>query len=509
MIPISIDIDRYKYDIHSLVRAFYPREEVCVRTEEEWAEQETAPFLKICLGTDAMPELSIRLRGSRGEMLETGTWSPEGVSASEHSTNGSDDSVHTQKNVLKHLLYEMLVRETGHALPWGSLTGIRPTRIPMQMLEDGRTEEEIHTYLRELFYVSEEKRSLSIEIAHRERQVLETLGDFRNGYSLYIGIPFCPTTCLYCSFPSYAIGAWKNRVEDYLHCLDEELKLVATLGGGRSLQTIYVGGGTPTTLTAEQLSRLLAMVGERLDTGACRELTVEAGRPDSLDRDKLVAMKRAGVTRISVNPQTMNEETLQRIGRRHTVRQTIDAYRLAREEGFDNINMDLILGLPGEGEAEVRHTMEAVAALEPDDLTVHALAVKRGSRLYEQMISGKDTGELPADPPDPDRLMTIAAEGAREMGLSPYYLYRQKNMTGNLENTGYAAQGREGLYNILIMEELQDIIAIGAGTVSKRVFGDGRIERCDSVKEVAQYMDRLPEMMERKRRLWEAEKNGI
>ena len=481
MIPVSIDTDRFRYDIHSLVKAFCPGEEVRVCTAAEWDERgglpdvASVPFLIVIrLGDDSAPDMTIQL--IRGDELRTrrGSWSPVRGSGAELSTNGTDGSELTQKNVLKKLLYELLSEQLGHGLPWGSLTGIRPTRIPMQMMDAWRGDDEIHTYLRDIFNVSDEKRALAIEIAHRERAALSFLEDGQDrGFSLYIGIPFCPTRCLYCSFTSYPYASWADRTGDYIDCVGRELELAADIFAGRRLTTVYVGGGTPTTLQPHELTRLLDMVYSRFDMDGCRELTVEAGRPDSLDVERLRAMKRMGVTRISVNPQTMNDETLVRIGRRHTVSQTIEAYELARSEGFDDINMDLILGLPGEGEREVRRTMEEIGRLRPDDLTIHALAVKRGSRLHEQLLSARGTeetapGEDKLSSDEADRLMHIASEGARSMGLSPYYLYRQKNMTGNLENTGYAAPGHEGLYNILIMEELQDIVAVGAGTVSKK-----------------------------------------
>ncbi len=245
------------------------------------------------------------------------------------------------------------------------------------------------------------------------------------------------------------------------------------------------------------MTRLITYLREKIDLSECREFTVESGRPDSITRQKLHAMKECGVDRISVNPQTMSDDTLKRIGRQHTVAQFIDAYNMAREEGFDNINMDIILGLPGETEDDVKNTMLEIEKLGPDDLTVHSLSVKRGSRLAEHI---RNNGFFVAG--DTGRMMEIAKEGAMRMGLTPYYLYRQKNISGNLENTGYARQGKAGIYNILMMEEVQSIVALGAGTVTKRVYGDGRIERCDNVKDVTLYMNSIDEMIERKKRLF-------
>ena len=350
--------------------------------------------------------------------------------------------------------------------------------------------------MKSVFYASEEKTELSIDIAEREHRLLQGI-DYKKGYSLYIGIPFCPTTCLYCSFTSYPIGAWEKEVDDYVTCLEKEIDYVAQSFADKQLDTIYIGGGTPTTLLPEQMDRLLGKLESVLDYSHLRELTVESGRPDSITPAKLAVMKKHHVSRISVNPQTMHDKTLKMIGRQHTVQQTIDAYYMAREQGFDNINMDIILGLPGETEDDVRTTMEEIRKLRPDDLTVHSLAIKRASRLQEWI---RENGIETIN--NTDDMMRIAAEGADRMGLKPYYLYRQKNMAGNFENTGYAVEGKAGIYNILIMEEKESIIALGAGSVSKAVYDGGRIERCDNVRDVKLYMEKIEEMIARKHRLF-------
>lgn len=322
---------------------------------------------------------------------------------------------------------------------------------------------------------------------------------YRGGYSLYIGIPFCPSTCLYCSFTSFPIAVCRQRVDQYIDCVIREMEYVSQCYGDKILDTVYIGGGTPTTLEPEQLDRLLGSLKALFDFSTVQEFTVEAGRADSITREKLMVLRRHGVGRISVNPQTMKQETLDIIGRKATVEQVLEAYRLARETGFDNINMDLILGLPGETEEDVRHTVEQVVSLSPDSLTVHSLAIKRASRL-NQWIQEHGIEALR----NTDETMKIAAAGAEVLGMHPYYLYRQKNMSGNFENVGYAREGKYGLYNILIMEEVQTIIAVGAGSISKRVYPDGRIERSENVKDVVQYIERIGEMIERKKNLlWE------
>ncbi len=466
---IYIKEDRFQYDIHSLYKAFYPEEEVRV------------------------------IIGEKGSVPEK-----------ERDISPTDEisfiDVDKTKNDLKKEIYLDLCAKTKKELPWGNLTGIRPTRIAMNLLEEGKSVEEIRSYMKDTYLVSDKKIDVSIDIALREKEILKDI-DYKNGYSLYLGIPFCPTTCLYCSFTSYPIAAYSKVVDDYISCLKKEIDFVADYFKTKTLDTVYIGGGTPTTLEADQMRELIGYLKDKLDFSRVKEFTVESGRPDSITRDKLRAMKEMGVTRISVNPQSMSDETLRLIGRRHTVAQLIEAFELARQEGFDNINMDIILGLPGETPEDVSHTIEEIKKLSPDDLTVHCLAIKRGSRLFEAMREKELKGELKTSfiKPSVDiaRMAEIAERGALEMGLKPYYLYRQKNISGNFENTGYASEGKAGIYNILINEEVQSIVALGAGTVTKRVYGEGgRIERCDNVKDIALYMNQIDEMIDRKRRLF-------
>jgi oxygen-independent coproporphyrinogen-3 oxidase len=285
-------------------------------------------------------------------------------------------------------------------------------------------------------------------------------------------------------------------VDDYVDCVIKEMEYTAKRYSHKILDSVYVGGGTPTTLEPAQLDKLLGRLKELFDFSTVKEFTVEAGRADSITREKLEVLYKHGVGRISVNPQTMKQETLNIIGRKASVEQTLEAYKLAREVGFDNINMDLILGLPGEVEEDVQNTIDRVVELDPDSLTVHSLAIKRASRL-SQWIQENGVSTLN----NTDETMRIAAEGARKLGMDPYYLYRQKNMSGNFENVGYAKPGKLGLYNILIMEEKQTIVALGAGSITKLVLPDGRIERCDNVKDVALYIEKIDEMIQRKEEL--------
>lgn len=497
MITVLLDKAEFEYDIHSLVKAFYPKEEVYVSTKDKEKKEEPVHYH---MDVQFAPEEIIfswkQVEASEDNANQTGITKCVAV---------DDTNRKETKNSLKRTLYRLLSEYTGVELPWGNLTGIRPTKIPMALLEEGKSEEEIARYMKETYFTSDEKIKLSIEIAERELELLHKL-DYEEGYSLYIGIPFCPTTCLYCSFTSYSLAAWKNRMDEYLDALEKELDYTAVKFAHKKLNSIYIGGGTPTTLNPKQLDRLIRKIKCSFDLSDLVEFTVEAGRPDSITKEKLMVLRNHDISRISINPQTMKQETLDLIGRHHTVQQTIDSFYLARELGFDNINMDLIVGLPGESLSDVADTMEVIRKLAPDNLTVHSLAIKRAARLNIQRERYQDFEIVnTADH------IALTSKVAEEMGLFPYYLYRQKNMAGNFENVGYAAPGKAGVYNVLIMEEKQSIVACGAGASTKRVWvqpnpdGTHRIERAENVKDVAQYITRIDEMIERKSRLFTKE----
>ncbi len=400
------------------------------------------------------------------------------------------------KDRLKRTLYNLYRKYTGKELPWGTLTGIRPTKPVLAMLEADWSEKKIRQEMRENYFCSEEKISLTIETAKKELSLLDGV-DRIDGYSLYVGIPFCPTTCAYCSFTSYPLTGSGIQVERYLDCLKKELAAVSEKMRGRPLNAVYIGGGTPTTLRAGQLDDLLDTIKQLFPMKNCLELTVEAGRPDSITEEKLQVLREHGVERISINPQTMQEKTLVQIGRKHTVMQVKEAFALARKLGFENINMDLIVGLPGETKEDVADTMRQIKELEPDSVTVHSLAIKRAARLRTKAeefvhLESENTWET----------IALTRKCVKEMGMEPYYLYRQKNMTGNFENVGYAKKGKEGLYNVLMMEELQTIVAVGAGGATKITYPEeNRIERVENVKDLKSYMERIDEMIERKEAL--------
>ncbi len=484
MIKIVLSEENFEYDIRGIVMSFYPGEDITTKD---------IPADKIIYVDYGDSEIKLRyvVYENFDEACE------ENSICFDKSVKVYSDSEDrkTTKSALKRGVYELFAKHTGKELPWGTLTGIRPTKIPMAMLEEGVSETDIFNYMKEEYLASDEKINLSIDIAKREKEILKDI-DYENGYSIYVGIPFCPTTCLYCSFTSNPIGKWKNRVDEYLDAMFKEIDYTAEAFKDKKLNTIYIGGGTPTSISAEQLDQLLTKLEESFDFTYMQEFTVEAGRPDSITKDKLETIKKHAVTRISINPQTMKQETLKLIGRHHTVEQIKEVFELARQTGFDNINMDIILGLPEEDEADVENTMKELTALKPDNITVHSLAVKRAARLNTEKELYKDYRMV-----NTDEMMNLTAEHCDKIGLKPYYLYRQKNMAGNLENVGYALEGKAGIYNILIMEEKQTIVAIGAGSTTKVVYGDGKIERADNVKDVELYMSRVEEMIERKKRL--------
>ncbi len=495
MILLEFNDAEQENDSRVMLKAFFPEAKIVTSIPEN---------------ADEAPELFVQVRVIRQEMAgldnadcdrliriyfhrdSTDRWD-EYEDEAQQMASGKKEA----RNVFKRMMYDMLKKLTGRELPWGTLTGVRPTKIVYTLLEEGKNDHEIRDYLKKEYYVSEKKGDLAIKVASNEKRLLEKL-DYNNGYSLYAGIPFCPTTCLYCSFTSYPLAVWKDRVDTYVDAMLKELEFTSRLMKDKKLDTFYMGGGTPTTLEPEQLDRVLSFFEEHFDTTGLKEYTIEAGRPDSITRDKLLIMKKHGVDRISINPQTMNDDTLKLIGRHHTVEQIKEAFTLARECGFDNINMDLIIGLPGETREHIERTMREVALLAPDSLTVHSLAIKRAARLNIFWEKYKDYAMV-----NTDDIINMTADCAAAMGMEPYYLYRQKNMAGNFENVGYSKPGREGIYNILIMEEKQTIMAVGAGASTKVVFPEeNRIERVENVKDVTTYIENIDEMIDRKRRFF-------
>lgn len=476
MIQIQCKETLYTYNLYHITKAFFPNAEI-----------------KQCVDAEQEPLVRIELDDGSCFLLD----------AKEFEENQKKEDAQEKKKIVTKMVYRFLSEKTGQEMAWGMLTGVRPTKLAMHQMENGMNEAQAKAFLQEVYCVSEKKAGLAVDIACREKALLSKL-DYLNGFSLYVGIPFCPSICSYCSFSSSPIDVWSPRMDDYLKALCIELHHIAKETEGKTLNTIYIGGGTPTTLTAKQLEKLLNVVDELFlneERGAeLLEYTVEAGRPDSITKEKLEVICRHSVTRISVNPQTMQQKTLDLVGRKHTVQAVKDIFHLARELGFDNINMDLIAGLPGENAEDMRDTLRQIEELSPDSLTVHSLAIKRAARMAQEQLVRDLHTEI-------TEMVEDAAKTAEKLGLVPYYLYRQKNIAGNFENVGYAKADKAGIYNILIMEEKQTIYAAGADATTKIVLPEKiktengketNLIRIENVKNIEAYIDRIDEMIKRK-----------
>lgn len=378
--------------------------------------------------------------------------------------------------------------------PWGILNGIRPVKIAYKLIKSGKTPAETVEYFMNEYGASREKAELAVRVAKVEMPVIDSMDE--KGVSIYIGIPFCPTRCLYCSFVSNSVASGAKYISEYLECLKREITYTADIikQNKNIVESVYIGGGTPTTLSAEQLKFLFDGIFTEFDLSRNKEFTVEAGRPDTITEEKLKAIKDFGIDRISINPQSMNDETLKIIGRNHTPDDIRRAYFMARECGIDCINMDIIAGLPGETVDMFKYTVEEVEKLNPENTTVHTMSIKRSSKLNETLGDYELTDDYKVA-----EMVDFSMKTTTANGKNPYYLYRQKNMLGNLENVGYAKPGFESLYNIYIMEEVQTIISLGCGGVTKTVDrATDRIERIFNVKEPKDYIERIDEMLHRK-----------
>lgn len=508
MIGVYLSPFDFDYDVQALIRSFYPREKLKLAA---WDGGDIVPDSDeaMTVAVEMKDESVTALLFQRGSLLGSSAEMPkkEAGGSWHRDADKSENSFRTKyKNIVKRVIFNACA-DFGidtDACPkqvpaWGTMTGVRPTKIAMKYAESGMDLAEAEAVLQKEYRCSGEKARLILKIADKEKSLLEQAA-YEGGYSLYIGIPFCPTTCLYCSFTSYPVEKYRGLMEEYLSALKKEIVQMAEVMGEKPLTTVYFGGGTPTSLEAGQLEGLLEAVKCAFDFTYVQEFTVEAGRPDSITEEKLQVLKKHGVTRISVNPQTMKEETLECIGRRHTAEQAKEAFLLARKAGFDNINMDLIIGLPGETPEDFARTLEEIGKLNPDSITIHSLVVKRASMLRSRREEGEFTGLV-----DMDAMSGLGRQFAEERGYEPYYMYRQKNKAGHAassaqENIGYARKGKECMYNILIMEEKQSILALGAGASTKLYQKEqNRVERLENVKSVQDYINRIDEMIARKK----------
>lgn len=470
----------YKYEIESVVKLFIPATSFNFNYNGE-----------VPSGDYILTELS---RWEGITTLATEVKIGDTTEKGDAFTDNSDENyINECERKLSVLVFNAMAAITGIRPKWGILTGVRPVSLLRRFSKGGMSDMEVDEFMTEKMLVTKEKLQIARGIEILQRSMLDLLED--RSFSLYVSIPFCPSRCSYCSFISQA--GTKELIPPYIDKLCEEIDETARIAKeyGLRLETIYFGGGTPTVLEDSELARLMDRIERGFDLSTLREYTIEAGRPDTITREKLKAMKRAGVTRISINPQTMNDDVLSHIGREHSSSDVVDAFNLARRVGMDNINMDLIAGLPKDTVSGFKHTIDEVLALSPESITMHTLSLKRSSRLYEDR-SAIDKGI------DTERMVEYAMRTLTQSQFVPYYLYRQKNILQNLENVGYAKQGKEGLYNVFIMEEVHNILAVGASAVSKIIIpSTGEIRRNFNFKLPYEYIRRFDDVIARKQEI--------
>ena len=461
----------FHFELENLTRLFFPNEKITVI--RDFSEPQPP-----CIYTEVSDKITISVNIGSFNKSET---------AVKKLTDDDNELVSAQ------LLYKLLCDFTGLTQPWGILTGVRPVKLLRRLAEESSEEQAVKKFEKD-FFVSNEKIALSRETEHNERKILELSKP--ESFSLYVGIPFCPSRCSYCSFVMASIERAEKLIEPYTKLLCEEIKRTAEIANklGLRLETVYFGGGTPTTLSAEQLDTVLGTVNKSFDMSTCREFTVEAGRPDTIDIAKLFALKENKIDRISINPQTVNDEVLKTIGRKHTAQQFFDAFELARKCGFDNINTDLIAGLPTDTPESFKNSLDSIVRLNAECITVHTLCMKRASRLTTEGVTldlqqARDAREMLA--------YTQNILGQNE--YIPYYMYRQSRMVGNLENVGWSKRGFESLYNVYVMDETHTILACGSGGVTKlKRNNPDYLERIFNFKYPYEYIDRFDELIQRK-----------
>ena len=399
--------------------------------------------------------------------------------------------VRLTRRILQQSYYLAAVQLLPEAPPWGALSGVRPTKLATKVLLEGGREQDADRMLRDVYFVTPERRRLCLDASRHTLEAARLLAP--DDLSLYIGIPFCPTRCAYCSFVSESVERFGEFLPPFLDCLIREIEYTGALlkRSGWHIRSLYIGGGTPTTLSTPQMTRLLDAIGTHFDLSRSLEFTVEGGRPDTLDLEKLRAIRAGGATRISINPQTMSDSVLRAIGRRHTAAETVEAFRMAREAGFDDINMDLIAGLPGDTPASFSETVRQVLALEPSNVTVHTLALKKGADLFQRRVT------LPTRE-DVAQMLAASGRQLRAAALEPYYLYRQKYMSGSFENVGWCRAGYTGYYNIYMMEELHSILSLGGGGMNKINLPAGALERFHNPKYPQDYIQRIDTVLRQK-----------
>ncbi|MFI3312523.1 MAG: coproporphyrinogen dehydrogenase HemZ [Eubacteriales bacterium] len=405
-----------------------------------------------------------------------------------------DETIPKRRQILQQAVYLAAMEHLETPPPWGAVSGVRPTKITTKSMLSGKTIRFCRDLMEKIYFVSPQRTQLCLDCSTATLEAMDLLEP--RDISLYVGIPFCPSRCTYCSFVSQTTERQAEMLPAFLEILLEEIAETGKIFAGSNfrIRTVYIGGGTPTTLSADQMGRLMDGLSTHFDLSNVIEYTVEGGRPDTLDLEKLEVIRQKGADRMSINPQTMEDEILKSIGRRHTTAMTVEAYHLAKQAGFEGINMDLIAGLPGDTLEGFARSVNQVLALEPTNITIHTLAVKKGSDLIAQKRKLLSTADMSA-------MVDYAETALRSAGYAPYYLYRQKYMSGSFENVGWCKPGFVGLYNIYMMEEIHSIVALGGGGMNKINMPNGKIERFHNPKYPKEYMERLPETLKQKEQM--------
>ena len=407
----------------------------------------------------------------------------------------AEETVRLRRRILQQSYYLAAIQLLPKAPAWGALAGVRPTKITTKHLLEGGTPKSADKLMKDVYYVTEERRNLSVDCSLSTVNAVKLMEP--EDISVYVGIPYCPTRCTYCSYVSRTIGKKTELLDPYLSALEREIRITADLmkKSGKHLRTLYIGGGTPTTLSTPQMIRLLDALRESFDFGRCIEFTVEGGRPDTLDAEKLRAIREHGADRMSINPQTMGDHVLRACGRPHKAEDVVRAYHEAVDAGFTAINMDLIAGLPRDDFDGFRRSLDTVAALNPANITVHTLALKKGADLFEKRGDLSTAEEV-------TRMVDYANQTLRGLSFKPYYLYRQKYMSGSFENVGWSRDGLDCLYNIYMMEELHTIVSLGGGGMNKVNLPDGTLQRFHNPKFPEQYIEMIDSVCKQKEELF-------
>ena len=454
-------------------------------------------LLMSLLSTDADFEAESRLCRGKIWLTAVTTITKGGYTVTARKRlKAAEESVRLRRRILQQSCYLAAVQLLNKAPQWGALAGVRPTKISTKHLLEGGTEKTAKKLLGDVYYVSPRRQALAVDCSVSTVNAVRKMDE--NDISLYVGIPFCPTRCSYCSFVSRTVGKHAGLIEPYLRALLKEVEVTGQLlaNSGKHLRTIYIGGGTPTTLSNDQMALLLDAIKDSFDLSRCIELTVEGGRPDTLSEEKLRIIRQHGADRMSINPQTMVDSVLRACGRPHTAADVEKAYRWAVNAGFDAINMDLIAGLPTDDFEGFRYSLDTVASLSPANITVHTLALKKGADLFEKRAGLSSAEEV-------TRMVDYSEQTLRGLGYKPYYLYRQKYMSGSFENVGWSLNQKDCLYNIYMMEELHTIVSLGGGGMNKVNLPDGKLQRFHNPKFPEQYIEMLDTVLEDKKKLFE------